>query len=102
MTRVLVLYNQPADPAAFDRYYFAAHVPLAKTMPGLRSYIVNAAPASVIVGDKPPHLIAELEFDTHADVLKALESEEGKATASDLANFAQAGVTILSFDMKSL
>jgi uncharacterized protein (TIGR02118 family) len=37
MAKIFVLYSKPADTAAFDAYYFDKHVPLAKTLPGLRS-----------------------------------------------------------------
>src|ERR1035438_5248185 len=36
MAQVLVLYNTPAEPAAFDRYYHEKHIPLARKIPGLR------------------------------------------------------------------
>ena len=32
MARILAIYKTPADKAAFDKYYFEKHVPLAKTM----------------------------------------------------------------------
>jgi uncharacterized protein (TIGR02118 family) len=102
MTRILVLYNQPPDPAAFDRYYFATHVPLAKKIPGLRSYTINSGSPVVIAGNQPPYLIAELEFDSMADMQSAMASAEGQATAGDVANFAQAGVTILAFDTRTV
>ena len=35
-----------------------------------------------------PHLIAELEFDTMADLQAGMASPEGHATAADVANFA--------------
>ena len=63
MTRILVLYNKPADTGAFDRYYYENHVPIAKRMPGLRSYIVSAQVPGVIAGGEPPYLVAELDFD---------------------------------------
>jgi uncharacterized protein (TIGR02118 family) len=100
MTRLLVLYHQPADPAAFDRYYAETHAPLAKKIPGLRSYIVNSGTPKLVVGGALPYLIAELEFDSMAGLQYALNSPEGQATAADLANFAQAGVTILAFDTR--
>jgi uncharacterized protein (TIGR02118 family) len=102
MTRILVLYNQATDPAAFDRYYFATHVPLAKTIPGLRLYTVNSGSPVAIAGSQPPYLIAELEFDSMAEMQSAMASPEGKATAADVANFAQAGVTILAFDTRTV
>jgi uncharacterized protein (TIGR02118 family) len=99
MAQILVLYNPPADPAAFDAYYFATHVPLARKIPGLRSMRFNATPPFAIVGSAP-HLVAELEFDSMADIQAALASPEGQATAGDLANFAHAGVTVLAFDTR--
>jgi uncharacterized protein (TIGR02118 family) len=40
-TRVLALYGHPTDPSAFDDYYVSTHAPLAKKLPGLRSYTVS-------------------------------------------------------------
>ena len=102
MTRILVLYNQPSDPAAFDRYYFATHIPLAKTIPGLRSYTINSASPVVIAGNQPPYLIAQLEFDSMAAMQAAMASPQGQATAADVANFAQSGVSILAFDTRTV
>ena len=41
MVRLLVLYNPPEDPAAFDKYYNEIHIPLAKQMPGLVRYTIS-------------------------------------------------------------
>ena len=101
MAQLLALYHQPADPAAFDRYYFETHVPIAKKITGLRSYVVNDGPVNTIAGSPAPYLIAELSFDTTADLQSALASAEGQAAAGDLSNFAQAGVTLIVFDMKN-
>lgn len=100
MARFLVLYNQPADPAAFDRYYFETHVPLAKKIAGVRSFIVNSGKPATMAGTLSPHLIAELEFDSMEALQAAMASPEGQAAAADLANFAQAGVTLLVFDTR--
>jgi uncharacterized protein (TIGR02118 family) len=87
MAQLLALYHQPADPAAFDRYYFETHVPLAKKVPGLRSYVRQRRPVNVIAGSPAPHFIAELSFDSMADLQAALSSPEGQAAAGDLSNF---------------
>jgi len=100
MARVLVLYNPPADPAAFDRYYWQTHVPIAKKLPGLRSYVTSAGAIAPMGGGPAPHLVAELEFDSVAAVQAAVASPEGQATTGDLANFAQAGATILVFETR--
>ena len=100
MAQVLALYKQPADAAAFDAYYYGTHVPLAKTLPGLRSYEVSSGPIATMAGPSPLYLVAILGFDSMAAVQAALTSPEGAATAGDLANFAQAGVDLLMFDTK--
>jgi len=100
MARLLAMYKTPADKAAFDGYYFGTHVPLAKTVPGLRKYEVNAGPVMGMQGPSATYLVATLHFDTVADLTAALGTPQGKATADDLKNFADAGVDILFFDDK--
>lgn len=99
MTRLLVLYNAPTDPAAFDRYYRETHIPIANRIPGLRSYTINSGPVTALAGTAP-YLVAELTFDSMADLNAALASPEGKAAADDLPNFATGGVTLLAYDYR--
>ena len=99
MAQVLVLYNTPADPEAFDRYYHETHIPIAKLIPGLKSYRINSSPVQALAGSAP-HLVAILEFDSMADVQAALASTEGQAAAADLANFASGGATLLIYETK--
>lgn len=102
MATVIALYKKPADPAAFDAYYHATHVPLAKTLPGLRRYDISSGPVGTPAGDSGLHLVAMLHFDSMAAIQTALTSPEGAATAGDLANFAQAGVELLMFDTREV
>jgi uncharacterized protein (TIGR02118 family) len=102
MAQLLVLYNTPPDPAAFDRYYQQTHIPLAQKIPGLRSYSISSGPVRALVGSAPaPHLVAILNFDSMADLNAALASPEGQRAAADLPNFASAGVTLLVYDSKA-
>lgn len=102
MAKLLAMYKRPADPAAFDRYYFGTHVPLAKKIPGLERYDVNQGPVLTPGGPAPYHLVAILSFGSMAALQAALGSPEGKTTAADLANFAQAGVDLSFFDEKQV
>lgn len=102
MAKLVVLYKKPADAAAFDAYYFDKHVPLAKKIPGLVSYEVNAAPIASPTGASPYHLVATLEFGSMGALQQALGSSAGAAAAADVANFAQAGVEMLMFDTKEV
>jgi len=97
MPQILVLYNPPADPAAFDKYYHETHIPIAKRIPGLRSYLISNGSPQLLAGDAV-HLVAELSFDSMADINAALASPEGQATAADLPNFATGGASILIMD----
>jgi len=96
MTHLLVQYGVPVDPAAFDRYYRETHVPLAKTIPGLREYTISDGPVSALSGTAP-HLVALLVFDSADALQAAFASAEGQATAADLVNFATGGVTMVAY-----
>lgn len=102
MAQLIALYKTPADAAAFDAYYFSTHVPLAKTVPGLRSYQVSTGPVAGPGGPSGVHLVAMLQFDSLEAIQAGLASPEGAATAADLANFAQAGVDLLMFDTRAV
>jgi uncharacterized protein (TIGR02118 family) len=56
----------------------------------------------MVTGSLSPHLIAELEFDSMEAIQAAMASPEGQAAAADLANFAQAGVTLLVYDTRTV
>ena len=95
MAKLFAIYQQPKDPAAFDSYYFGKHVPLAKTLPGLRSYEVTGGDVMGMAGKHSAYLIAALEFDSMESIAFAMASPQGQATAADLANFASAGVDVM-------
>jgi uncharacterized protein (TIGR02118 family) len=89
---LVVLYKTPKDAAAFDKYYFGTHIPIAKKIPGLRKYVVTMGPIATPGGPSNLHLIATLSFDNMAAIAAAFASAEGKVTAADVPNFATGGV----------
>ena len=98
MFQVTVLYNQPADPAAFDKHYDEVHAGLATKLPGLQRYTV-ARPGPDPEGNPPAyHLVAVLEWADAGAHQEAVASEAGQAVLADLPNFAGAGLTMLSGD----
>ncbi len=102
MAQLVVLYKTPSDRAAFDAYYSSTHIPLAKKLPGLKKYEVSTGPVKAVQGESPYYLVAILHFASTEAVFEALGSPEGKATARDLANFAQAGVELYAFETKDV
>jgi uncharacterized protein (TIGR02118 family) len=99
MAQVLVLYNAPTDPVAFQSYYEKTHIPLAKKIPGLKSYTVSDGAVQGLAGNAA-YLVAILTFDSMADLQAALGSPEGQATAADVQNFASGGATIMVYECK--
>jgi uncharacterized protein (TIGR02118 family) len=102
MARLLVMYRTPKDAAAFDKYYFDTHAPLAKKIPGMRRYEVSQGPVATPAGASSFHLVATLHFDDMAALQKALASPQGQAAAGDLQNFASGGVDLYFFDNRDV
>jgi len=99
MHKLLVLYNEPKDPAHFRKYYVEAHVPLASKLPGMKAsrYTFDAKPLGP---GKPPFCIFEAEFENEAALMAALQSNEGKAVAGDVPNYASGGVMMMHYEMR--
>jgi uncharacterized protein (TIGR02118 family) len=91
--RLVALYNAPDDPAAFDAHYRDVHAAIVARYPGLRDVRLTT-PAGVGGRPAPFHLMAEMSFDSMADLEAALSSEAGLESAKDLRNFAGAGVSL--------
>jgi uncharacterized protein (TIGR02118 family) len=102
MAELVVLYKTPKDPAAFDKYYFETHVPLAKKLPGLRKFQVSQGTIATPGGHSGLHLIATLTFDSLAAIQAAFASAEGKATAADVPKFATGGVEMNFFETRQV
>lgn len=102
MARLVVMYRTPKDAAAFDKHYFATHVPLAKQIPGVRKYEVSQGPVATPAGPSGFHLIATLHFDDLAAIQRAFATAEGQAAAADVRGFATGGVDMLLFDSREV
>ncbi|MGI8999704.1 MAG: EthD family reductase [Candidatus Limnocylindria bacterium] len=93
MPRLVVLYTTPEDTDAFEAHYRDVHNPIVARYPNLRD--MRLSKVSGVGGrDSAFFLMAEMIFDTAADLDDALASEAGAASAKDLRNFAGAGVTM--------
>jgi uncharacterized protein (TIGR02118 family) len=95
--RLIVLYSQPEDPVVFDTHYSDVHTPIVRRYPKIRGIRLTKADG---VGGRmaPYYLLAEMTFDSRADLDEALASDAGQQSARDLRNFATAGVTLLVAD----
>ena len=92
---VVVLYNAPRDPAAFERYYAATHIPLverhAKEIGFTRAELVKFT-GGLDGSAAPYYRKAELWFPSEDALRKGIGTPGFQAVAGDLANFATGGV----------
>lgn len=102
MARLLVMYKTPHDAAAFNKHYFEKHVPIAKTIPGLRKYEVSQGPVVSPMGGSNYHLVAILHFDDVGAIQNAFGSAEGQAAVADVQSFATGGADIFLFDSREV
>ena len=94
MVKLMVLYGQPKDPAAFEKYYAETHMPIAAKM-NIRKIELSKV-VGTPDGSKPPfYRVADVYFDDMAHLQRSTASPEGQATVGDLKNFATGGVTVL-------
>ena len=93
--KLVALYGPPTDAAAFEHYYAATHVPLARQLPGLQRLETARLLSTAEGGSTPYHRIAELWFADGEQLQAAATSPEGQALAADVAHFATGGVTVL-------
>jgi uncharacterized protein (TIGR02118 family) len=86
MIKLTVLYETPADVAAFDAHYLGTHVPLAREVPGIqRVEVTRFGPGPD--GSAPRyHLMAELYFADAQAMQAGLGSDEGRELGADVAN----------------
>jgi len=94
----MVLYNQPKDTAAFEKYYAEKHIPLfashAQEIGVTRAELVRFAPGA----DGRPAAIyreADLRWDSKEARDKGMATAGFKAAAADLPIFATGGFTVL-------
>lgn len=94
--RLLVLYPEPADRAAFEQHYRDVHLPLCARLPGVRQI-------SFAIGfDRSPYFaVFAATFDDAEALRAALDSPEGQAVADDVPRYATGGATVIDFPVES-
>ena len=104
MAHVVVMYKTPKDTAAFDKYYFETHVPIAQKLPGLKKYEVSQGAVGSPAGDSGIHRVAILHFEDMAAIQAAFASPQGQAAVADVGVFAPnpGDAQILLFETRQL
>ncbi len=95
MQKVTVLYGQPSDPDAFEKYYRDHHMPLVAKMKGIAKVELTKMLGGPDGSSPEYYRMAELYFSDASQMQATMGSPEGQATAADLANFATGGVKVI-------
>ncbi len=93
-----VTYPEPENPEHFIKYYADTHLPLAKQLPGLKSYSYGYPEALGEAGDNP-FCIFQAVFDSADAMVQALQSEPGQKVAADVPNYSPRGATLCHFEV---
>lgn len=102
VAKLVVLYGHPQDAEAFDTYYAHSHAPIAKAVPGMRSFAASVGPVGTPAGPSDYHRVVTMSWDSLTDLQAALATAEGGAAAGDLVNFATGGATMLIFEERDV
>lgn len=104
MHKILVLYPEPADRAAFEDYYVNKHLPLAATLPGMKAarYSFGVSGLGGPDAGAPYFAVFEGDFDSQADLAAAVSSPEGLALLADVPNFATGGAVVVNYPVETL
>jgi uncharacterized protein (TIGR02118 family) len=101
MHKLMVLYGEPKDRAAFKRYYEGPHAALARHIPHVKKARFTYEPAGV-GGPSPFFCIFEAVFEDVKTFAASMQSPEGQAAAADIANFATGGATVVNYPVDGL
>jgi len=93
--KLVVLYTQPDEPAAFDEHYFGVHMPLVEKLPGLERAETGRFTMALDGGEQTYYRVAELYFADQDTMNAALGSPEGAETAADYGRIAPPGSRML-------
>ena len=94
--KLVALYRQPADPAAFDEAYFKTHLPLVEKLPGLQKVVITHFTRTLVCDGF--YLMAEMHFADEAALKAALKSPENAAAGQNLESFAGGLYTLMFAD----
>ncbi|MGH2582832.1 MAG: EthD family reductase [Anaerolineales bacterium] len=93
MSKLIALYKQPPDRAAFDKAYVDTHLPLLEKVPGLLKTEITRF-TRTLMGDGY-YLMAQMYFAEEASMKAAMKSPEMAAAGEKLDSFAKGMYTLM-------
>ena len=91
--KLVALYKQPEDPAAFERAYFETHMPLIDKVPGLLNSEISRFTRTLM--GEGYYMMNVMSFSDLDSLKSAMRSPEMAAAGDNLNSFAEGLVTLL-------
>ena len=99
--KLTVIYDNPADPEAFEAHYGTKHVELAAQLPDvLRSETAKVFPKED-GSPTPAYRTADIYFADYDTAVAALGSPQGQAVVADVKEIGAAGFKMLLSDVET-
>ena len=95
MMKLTVLYGHPTNSEAFEDHYRGTHLPLAAKITGVARLELTRFVAGPDGGKPAFYRMAEVYFQSKGQMEQTLGSPAGKATVTDISQFATGGATML-------
>ena len=92
MSKLVAIFKQPPDPAAFEEAYFKTHIPLIAKLPGLQKTVITRFTRTFM--GEATLLMAEMYFADKDALKAAMRSPEMAAAGENLNSFAEGLVTL--------
>jgi uncharacterized protein (TIGR02118 family) len=89
--KLVVMYPQPKDVAAFEKVYMEVHVPMAVEKLGGKSKIVASKSVESPLGKPAFHRYVEVHYPSMAALQASLASPGGKETAAHAVSISSGG-----------
>jgi uncharacterized protein (TIGR02118 family) len=91
--KLVALYKQPQDPAAFEQSYFNSHLPLISKVPGLERIVITRFTRTLM--GEIFFMMAEMYFTDESALKAGMRSPEMAAAGENLNSFAAGLVTLM-------
>lgn len=98
MYKLVAIYRQPTDTAAFNEHYLNVHSPLMAAVPGYERIEVSRV-TRPLMGDQNLYLMFEMWFKDQDALKTALRSPQNAAAGKDLMGFAGDLVSVFTAEV---
>ncbi|MGD0475493.1 MAG: EthD family reductase [Candidatus Velthaea sp.] len=98
--KITVIFDNPADPATFEKHYAERHKSLAKQIPNVKRVELGKVFPKEDGSPTPAYRTEDLYFDDYTAASAAVATPEGQAYARDALQLGTGGVKFLFSDIE--